>query len=52
MDVQPPPLGDLTIKGTLVIPNDIGDIKLEVQNMWVKGIFKAGKSSSAFTNNL
>ena len=30
MDVQPPPLGDLTITGTLVIPSDIGDINLEV----------------------
>ena len=52
LDVEPPPLGDLTITGTLVIPNDIGDVTLEAENIWVKGKFKVGKSSSPFTNNL
>ena len=51
LDIEPPPLGNLIITGTLVVSSDVGDMTLEAENIWVKGKFQVGKSSSSFPNN-
>ena len=42
----------LQIDGTLVVPNDKGDMKIEAHSIRVKGNFKAGNSAVPFPNKL
>lgn len=52
IDVQPPKLDQLIIAGSVVISENIGDITIEANNIWVKGKLKAGTSSSPFPHKL
>ena len=51
LDVDPPTLNHLRIKGTLIIPDDRGAVKLSANSIWIQGDMKAGSSSSSFKNN-
>ena len=42
----------LQIDGTLVVPNDKGDMTIEAHSIRVKGNFKAGNSTVPFPNKL
>lgn len=52
MDVDPPKFDQLIIKGTVVVAEDIGDVTIEANNIWIKGKLRAGKENSPFPNNL
>ena len=52
MDVNPPKMDQFIISGTLVISEDIGDVLIEANNIWVQGKLKAGNSSSPFSSKL
>ena len=52
MDVNPPKFDKFIIKGTVVVSEDIGDVTIEANNIWVKGKLRAGTSSSPFPNKL
>ena len=52
LDVDPPRLDRLLISGSVVVSEDIGDISIEANNIWVQGKLKAGTSSSPFPHKL
>ena len=52
MDVHPPKFDQFIIKGSVVISQELGDVTIEANIIWVKGKLKAGTASSPFPHKL